>query len=207
MPAALRWVLLSLLALAFILVPFALFEDSIARWSRDFLRRDSSNGLAAAAIAALLACDVLLPVPSSLVATAAGYLLGLIPGAVVVWAGMTAGGLLGYALGREPARRLTRRFVGEAELKRAARAHERWGDWAIIVCRSVPVLAEASVVFAGVAAMPLPRFLLLLGLSNLAIALVYSAVGALALRTNSFLLAVFGAIALPALAMLLFRRK
>jgi membrane protein DedA with SNARE-associated domain len=86
-------------------------------------------------------------------------------------------------------------------------AHARWGDWAIIVCRSAPVLAEASVVFAGVAGMPLGRFLPLCGLSNLAIAFVYAFVGKFALEANSFLLAFFGAIALPGLAMLLFRRK
>jgi uncharacterized membrane protein YdjX (TVP38/TMEM64 family) len=207
MPPAVRWVLLTVLALAVILVPFLLYEQEIAAWAEEFLAGGQSKELIAAAIAGLLASDVLLPVPSSLVATAAGYLLGLVPGAAVTWAGMTVGALVGYALGSSPARRLTRRFVGEAELARASRAHERWGDWAIIVCRSVPVLAEASVVFAGVAAMPLPRFLFLTGLANLAIALAYAAVGALALEANSFLLAFAGAIVLPGLAMLLFRRR
>jgi uncharacterized membrane protein YdjX (TVP38/TMEM64 family) len=207
MPPVARWVLLSVLALALILIPFALYEESLAAWARDFVAGDRPKGLVAGAIAGLLASDILLPVPSSLVATASGYLLGFAPGAAVAWAGMTVGALVGYGLGSKPARRFTRRFVGEDELRRASRAHERWGDWAILVCRAVPVLAEASVVFAGVAGMPLARFALLTGLSNLAIAAAYAAVGAFALEANSFLLAFFGAIALPALAMLLLRGR
>jgi uncharacterized membrane protein YdjX (TVP38/TMEM64 family) len=207
MPPLARWALLSILALAVILVPFFLYEEGITAWARGVMQGGASKPAVAAAIAALLASDILLPIPSSLVATASGFLLGLVPGAAVTWAGMTVGALIGYALGRHPARRLTRRFVGGPELVRASMAHERWGDWSVIVCRSVPVLAEASVVFAGVAGMSLRRFLLLTGLSNLAIALAYAAVGALALEANSFLLAFFGAIALPAAAMLLLRRK
>ena len=207
MPAVLRWTLLSLLALTLILVPFALYDEAITAWAQDFVASERPKTAVAAVIGLLLASDVLLPVPSSLVATASGYLLGLLPGAAVAWAGMSVGALVGYALGSKPARSLTRRFVGDAELVRASMAHERWGDWAVIVCRSVPVLAEASVVFAGVAGMPLRRFLLLTGLSNLAIALAYAAVGALALEANSFLLAFAGAIIAPGLAMLLFRRK
>jgi uncharacterized membrane protein YdjX (TVP38/TMEM64 family) len=207
MPAAVRWVVLSLLALAIMLVPFFLYEGAIAAWTRELVDGRLSKTAAAAWIAALLASDVLLPIPSSLVATTSGYLLGLAPGAAVSWAGMMAGSLIGYALGRKPARRLTRRFVGDAELARASMAHARWGDWAIIVCRAVPVLAEASVVFAGVAGMRLGRFVLLTALSNLAIAAAYAAVGALALEADSFLLAFFGAIALPGIALLLPRRR
>ena len=207
MPPVARWVLLGLLALALILIPFFVFEQAITDWVQSVVESGRSKSAIAFVIAALLASDVLLPVPSSLVATASGYLLGLAPGAAVTWTGMTAGSLAGYLLGREPARKLTRRFVGHAELVRASMAHQRWGDWAVIVCRSVPVLAEASVVFAGVAGMPLRRFLLLTGLSNLAIATVYAAVGALALETGSFLLAFAGAIALPGAAMLLFRKR
>lgn len=207
MPPVARWIVLSLIALAVILVPFFLYEQAITEWVQTSVQSEQSKGFVAAAIGALLASDVLMPIPSSLVATASGYLLGLVPGAAVSWAGMTAGGLIGYLLGSKPARHLTRRFVGDAELVRASMAHERWGDWAIVVCRSVPVLAEASVVFAGVAGMPLPRFFWLTGLSNMAIAVVYAAVGAFALEANSFLLAFAGAIAVPAAAMLLFRKR
>ena len=151
-----RWALLSLLALAAILIPFVLWEAEISGWANRFLAGEASRGAVALVLGGLLASDVLLPVPSSLVSTTAGYLLGLAPGAAVSWLGMTAGALVGYFLGTRPARALTQRLVGEDELQRAQRIHERYGDWALIASRSVPVLAEASVVFAGVAGMPPP---------------------------------------------------
>ena len=79
----------------------------------------------------------------------------------------------------------------------------------IVVLRAVPVLAEASVVLAGLSEMPLRRFLFLTGLANLGIAATYAAVGAFAVEANSFLVAFAGSILLPGLAMLsarLFRR-
>ena len=53
--------------------------------------------------------------------------------------------------------------------------------------------------------MPFRRFLLLATLSNLGIALTYSAVGAYALKVESFLLAFGAAIAVPGVAMLIAR--
>jgi uncharacterized membrane protein YdjX (TVP38/TMEM64 family) len=148
-----------------------------------------------------------LPIPSSFVGTASGYLLGFWGGTLATWAGLSAGALIGYLLGNRLGRRLTRRFVGDEELQRVDRAREVLGDWVIIVFRAVPVLAEASTVFAGVAEMPLRRFFVLAALSNLGIALTYAGIGAYSVKTESFLVAFAGAIAIPGLAMLLARRK
>lgn len=197
---------MTLLALAVILIPFAIWEEPITRWVEAMIADESSRPLLGAILGGALAADVLLPIPSSLISTAAGYVFGLWSGALVSWLGMTAGALFGYALGAKPARSFTRRFVGDAELGRAQAAFARWGGWALVACRSVPVLAEASVVFAGVAGMSLGRFFVLVALANLAVALAYAAVGALALEANSFLLAFAGAILLPGAMMLLFRR-
>ena len=204
-PAA-RWTLLTLLALAIILIPFAIWEEPITAWVEAVLSDEGSQPLLGAILGGLLAVDVLLPIPSSLVSTAAGYAFGIPIGATVSWAGMTVGALVGYALGAKPARSFTRPFVGDAEMLRAQSAFQRWGGWALVACRAVPVLAEASVVFAGVAGMRFGRFLALTALANLAIGLVYAAVGALALEANSFLLAFLGAVLLPGAAMLLFRK-
>jgi membrane protein DedA with SNARE-associated domain len=78
----------------------------------------------------------------------------------------------------------------------------------MVLCRPVPVLAEASVVFAGLVHAPLGRFLRLTAFSNLGIALGYSAVGAFAGRehsTGAFLLAFLGALLLPGVFMVISR--
>jgi membrane protein DedA with SNARE-associated domain len=72
----------------------------------------------------------------------------------------------------------------------------------IVITRPVPVLAEASVLFAGMSRMPTGQFMLLTMLSNLGISAVYAAVGAFSANANSFLLAFAGSILIPLVAML-----
>ena len=204
-----RWSLLSLGLLLMIIAPFVIFEERITSWSEAIIDEQSSPMAASSAIVGLLAADILLPIPSSFVATASGYLLGLMYGTAATWAGLMAGALAGYVLGWRYGRAAALRFMGEAELERAARFRKRFGDWMIVMLRAVPVLAEASVVLAGLSEMPIRRFLILTGLANLGIAATYASVGAFAVEADSFLLAFAGSILLPGLAMLsarLFRR-
>ena len=195
-----RWAILAAILIAIVLVPFFLFEEQFNRFAAELARGEGSRWLAAGGIAGLLAADVLLPVPSSIVSTAAGVLLGFWRGAAVVFAGMTAGCLLGYAVGSRSSA-VARRIIGEDGLVRAADLVRRYGDWALVVCRPVPVLAEASVIFAGLAHAPFGRFVALTALANLGIAAGYSAMGAFSMRVESFLLAFAGALLVPGLAM------
>ncbi len=197
-----RLPLAGLFLLAAILIPFVIWEDAILAWTTRFTHAPGNAAAVAAGIAALLAADIVLPIPSSLLSTAAGALLGFLPGAVTSWTGMTVGSLAGYAMGKSS----SPRWLGEADRRRLERARNRYGDWIVIVLRPVPVLAEASCVFAGASAMPLRRFALLASLANLGISLAYAATGAFAASRESFLLAFAGAVTIPAIAMLLLRR-
>jgi uncharacterized membrane protein YdjX (TVP38/TMEM64 family) len=196
---AMRWALIWAVLIALVLVPFFLFEAQFNAFSERMVHGHTGVWLASASIFALLALDVVLPVPSSIVSTAAGVLLGFLRGAMVVWAGMMVGALLGYALGAR-ASGMARRFVGEDGLRRAESLVRRYGDWTIVMCRPVPVLAEASVIFAGLVQAPFARFLALTALSNLGIALGYAAFGAFSMRVDSFLVAFVGALLLPGIA-------
>jgi uncharacterized membrane protein YdjX (TVP38/TMEM64 family) len=195
-----RWALLWMAIVAVVLVPFFLFESQFNAFAADLTRGAVTPALAAAAISGLLAFDVLLPVPSSIVSTGAGALLGFPLGTAVVWGGMMAGCLVAYALGAR-ASGAAQRFVGAVSLERARRIGDRYGDWTIVICRPVPVLAEATILAAGLVRAPLGRVLLLAGAANLGIAAGYAAVGAYAMRVDSFLLAFVGAIAIPAVAL------
>ena len=155
-----RWSAPAVLLAAFILVPFALYEHEAEQAVAGYIaaqRGAQRSPAAALVLAALLCADVLLPIPSSLVAAASGFLLGWPRGALVNWLGLNAGAVLGYWIGSTAGRAALRSFVGERGLARAAGAHRRWGDWSLIVSRAVPVLAEAAVVFAGAARMPRAR--------------------------------------------------
>jgi uncharacterized membrane protein YdjX (TVP38/TMEM64 family) len=199
-----RWALIGLALLAFVLVPFVLFEERFNALAGEWTAAQGPS--AAIAIGALLALDIVLPIPSSVLSTAAGALLGFPLGTLVSTVGMTLASAAGYWLGTGTSAR-ARRFVGAASLERAQRLAERYGDWAVIVSRPVPVLAEASAVAAGLLRRPAGRFLLLSAAANLGISLAYAAVGAFAMSAGSFLWAFAGALLLPGLAMWLLRRQ
>ena len=201
-----RWAILWILLIGLVLLPFLLFEAQFNQFAEYITRSDTSRWLVGTAVFALLALDVFLPVPSSIVSTASGVLLGFAPGSAVVWGGMMAGCLLGYAVGVRGAN-ATRRFIGEDGIARASSLMQRYGDYTIVLCRPVPVLAEASVVFAGLVKSHYRRFVRLTAASNLGIAAGYAAVGAFSRRLDSyaFFIAFVGALLLPGLFILVSR--
>jgi uncharacterized membrane protein YdjX (TVP38/TMEM64 family) len=196
-----RWLIISIVVLAVILVPFVLFEESFNAAAERVMQRDTSGWYTATAVAALLASDVFLPIPSSVVAAAAGVGLGFAWGALAVWTGLSLSCAIGYAFGAWAAD-AAKRFVGDAGMARAGRLAARYGDYALVLCRPIPVLAEASVIFAGIVRRPLGRFTSLTMWANAGVAMGYAAIGAYSMRVDSFLLAFLGAMAVPALAML-----
>ena len=89
-----RWALLWGCSIGLVLLPFFLFEAQFNALAEQITRSGMSRSVAAGGIFALLALDVFLPVPSSIVATGAGVILGLAEGTAVVWGGMMAGCLI-----------------------------------------------------------------------------------------------------------------
>ena len=103
--SALGWSLLLLALLALILVPFFLFETALLDLAERLLQTGRSQPATAVAVFVLMLADVVLPVPSSVVATASGMLMGLAAGCLrPPGLAMQAGALLGYVLGSSAGR-------------------------------------------------------------------------------------------------------
>lgn len=198
-----KLLVLTLILLVLILVPFLIWEETMNAMADAFLQGNRP----AIMVVVLLAADVLLPIPSSVVSTASGYLLGFPFGLAACWAGMTLGSILGYVFGRYAGRSLVQRFLSEKEMADSAADFEKRGDWMLMISRPIPMLAEASVIMAGVLARPFPRFFAITALANAGISAVYAAVGAFSVTTHSFLFAFFGAIAVPFIAMRLRKHR
>jgi membrane protein DedA with SNARE-associated domain len=190
--------------LALILVPFFLFGDALTAWASLQLQ-GTNKWFLGFFIAALLASDIFLPIPASIVGTSAGVLLGFAGGVSAATTGMCVGAILGYAAGASAAGGILRKVVSERELLRASGLIDRYGAFALVLSRPIPVLAEASVVAAGVAKMPVSKFLVVSTLANLGVSAGYAAVGAFSYQKESFLLAFAGSIGVPAVAMALYR--
>jgi uncharacterized membrane protein YdjX (TVP38/TMEM64 family) len=169
-----RWAVLGVLLCAVIIVPFVIWEEALARVSRNWLEAPTNRAVVAVVAAALLAADLALPIPSSFVSAGAVAAVGPVLGALAIWVGMTLGALVGYTLGQTGGTLVVERFVGRSELERAERLTVRFGVAVLVVCRGVPVLAEASVLVAGAARMRLWTFLWVTSAANLGLAVAYA---------------------------------
>lgn len=201
------WILLVIGTLALIITPFMIWGDQVDEWTLKFLKSAGSRPfLTASVLGGLLASDILLPIPSSIVSTGCGILLGTAAGTITSLAGMIISCITGYWLGRAFGRPAAIRLVGGKDIEKFEEVSRRFGIWALVIARPVPVLAEVSILFAGISRVPFPRFMLVTSLSNLGISLGYAAIGSLAADLNSFLTAFFAGICLPGLFMLVTRR-
>jgi uncharacterized membrane protein YdjX (TVP38/TMEM64 family) len=193
-----RWAIIGTAVTVFIIGPFLVFGGQMEAWLMAFVYSARAHpGTSAFVLGGLLAGDIFLPVPSSIVSTTCGVVHGFIGGALVSALGMTVSCVAGYYAAKAMGRPLVARFVGARELSRLHQLEERYGDWIIIVARPIPVLAEASILFLGLGAMSFTRFIVLVTVSNLGISLVYAAAGAWSAGIQSFLPALAASIVLP----------
>jgi uncharacterized membrane protein YdjX (TVP38/TMEM64 family) len=153
----------------------------------------------------LLAADVLLPVPSSVVMVAHGTLFGAALGTLLSLIGNLGAVLLGWVAGRRGQHLLLGRDT-EAQMSRARRALDRWGPAAIIVTRPLPIIAETVTIMAGANGVRLIPVLVAGALGSLPLAIVYAIAGSAAATVVSTS-AVFAVLVALSLATLLIGRR
>jgi membrane protein DedA with SNARE-associated domain len=119
--------------------------------------------LALGNLGAPIGTEIVLPVAGALTAT--GHLQSLSFTIAVALAGELGGGSVGYAIGRFGGIPIIERYGKYIHFthERLMRVHgffERWGTFAIFVCRFLPVIRGIAAIPAGVAEMNLPLFYL-----------------------------------------------
>ncbi|MCX6599500.1 MAG: VTT domain-containing protein [Acidobacteria bacterium] len=187
---------------AFIVIPFLIWGDQLTSLIENSLNSSPTGTVAVVLCLVLLATDVVLPIPSSLVSTAAGYLLGFWGGVAASTMGMSLGCLLGYVLGDKLGTPLAARFINPQDFALISGRLQAAPYFWLVLLRPIPVLAEASCLVAGTAKVQASGFLLWTTVANLGISVVYAAVGSKAVEARAALVV---ALALPALMMLLAR--
>lgn len=200
------WLLAAIVALL-IIVPFVIWGDAVTEWFNVQIEAaQGRRGAAALVMFGLLASDIVIPVPSSLVSTCCGMILGFTRGFLVSFFAMCVSAAAGYLLGRFCSG-YARRMVGERDMAALARFQERNSGWWLLLLRPVPVLAEASVIFSGIGREPPGVAAVWVLLGNAVVSAVYAAVGAWSGSSESMLPAFAGTLAVTGLLMLIGRRK
>jgi uncharacterized membrane protein YdjX (TVP38/TMEM64 family) len=144
----------------------------------------------------LLAADVILPVPSSVVMVANGALFGVIGGTLLSVGGSTGAALIGFSIGRRGGP-LMARLVPPKERARADHLLSRWGGLAMVVTRPVPLLAETVAIMAGTSPLGWRQAALASFVGSLPPALLYALTGATTAALTSGVL-MFGLVLLVA---------
>lgn len=191
-PPAWKRALFVLLCAAIVpLVPFVLIGELPGeRW----LEAAGGDALAFGAMGgALLALDVLLPIPSSVIGALLGARLGFGLGFAFTFAGLCAGHAIGYGLGRL------------APTRYASDLPEAPSAAVVLLTRSVPVFAEAVALAAGATRMPAWLFFGSAACGNAAYAGVLAADGAALLPAGIAGPGMIVPLALPVIAFLLYR--
>jgi uncharacterized membrane protein YdjX (TVP38/TMEM64 family) len=184
-------------AIAVPVIPWILWGARLDHAVADWLDPLPPPAVLAAAEIGVLAADIILPVPSSLVATLGGASLGVAVGTLCGSVGLTIGSLAGWLLGRIAGRRS---FEALDAHERAAVAARRrtLGPLLVVVSRPMPIRAEAGALKAGAAGMTWPTFLAAAAPANGVIALAWSLAGAYGRNADSLQWVALAAVAVPA---------
>jgi uncharacterized membrane protein YdjX (TVP38/TMEM64 family) len=197
---------LVLAVLAVPIVPFVLLGGRLDESVQHFAE-STNRAEAAAVIIGVLAVDIFLPIPSSMISTLAGMKLGWLLGTLASWIGMTIGSTIGFAFARWFGPTFTRWFVKPTSLAQMHTLTERYGPRVIVLTRGLPILAEATVLLLGLERLAWRKFLPPLLLSNLGLSLVYALFGHFAAQWDATPLAIAVSILLPVLVAVVVQRR
>ena len=196
-----RTIALIAIVAAFVIGSKLLVENilglSLEPWARAWMADAGLSG--AAVVVGLLAVDIFIPVPSSIVMILSGAAFGVAWGSLLAFAGSIGGEWLGFELARRYGTSLSARIIGdEAERQRLNRILDQHGAAAIAVTRALPVVMETMSVVAGLSAMKRRTFLVASTLGTLPIVVVYAYAGAMSREMDSVVPAVVIVLAVAA---------
>ena len=202
-----RWGLLLLLVAGFVVGSKLLIENvlglSLEGMASQWLAAAGPGS--AAAIVMLLAADVFLPVPSSLVMVLSGAAFGTVWGSIFSLVGSIGGEWLGFELVRRYGRRASAALVGDEEVARLSTFFERYGTAAIVMTRPLPIVMETMSVVAGLSTMRRATFLIASLVGTIPIVVVYAYAGAKSREVGNLLPAVVMLVAVAGMAWLVYR--
>lgn len=153
-------------------------------WELRFTGAGAADGLADAgrwawlAGIGLLAADLVLPVPGTLVMSALGFLYGPAVGGLAAAVGSMLSGLCGYGIGRVIGEKAARKLLGDRDFEKGRILFAAGGTWWIALSRALPILPEALSCTAGLVRMPFARFCGALACGSLPVGFLFAWIGA-----------------------------
>ena len=118
------------------------------------------------------------PLPAFLITFANAALFGWVWGAVLSWtSSMVAAGIC-FGIAKYLGRDVVEKLTSKTALKSVDVFFERYGDYAIVVCRLLPFVSFDLISYAaGLTSMSFRRFMLATGIGQLPATIIYSYIG------------------------------
>jgi uncharacterized membrane protein YdjX (TVP38/TMEM64 family) len=157
-------------------------------------------------IVGVLAVDLFLPVPSSVVMILSGVAFGVPLGATLSFVGSLIGNLIGFETTRRYGHAVASSFIAEDELHRLHTLFERNGAVVILITRPVPVVMETTSLVAGLSGMRRSTFVAASAAGTIPVAILYAYAGAVTRAVGNVVPALVIMLAVGGGAWLLWRR-
>jgi uncharacterized membrane protein YdjX (TVP38/TMEM64 family) len=126
----------------------------------------------------VLMSDLFLPLPSTVIMSAIGYLYGTVSGGLIAAIGSFLAGSLGYWLCRLIGDHAARRILGERDYERSIKlSSSEIGIWVVMLSRWLPVFPEVISCLAGMTRMSALKFHLALFCGSLPLGFAYAYIG------------------------------
>ena len=198
-PLWIKFIFFSVVIFTTLVLPLTFLEPLLDSYGDIALDWAGSDKLLVSAIVILaLAADVILPVPNGLTNTFAGMSLGWAIASFVVWIGLNLGATIAYFIGRFAGEPIVKKIVGDREFTKAQTTLKDFNIIGLIISRPIPGFAELTAITAGLSKISFKAFFLVVGITNIGVAIIFSGIGAAAIENDSSYIAFFGIAILPA---------
>ena len=183
----------------FMLVTFLLFGKSIEGFVEGYFLNNDQKIQAIMIGGGLLALDPLLPVPNSIIATLIGSKFGFLVGTAINSVALIIAAILSYYIGLKGQKSLS--YWGKELPEDFTDWVKRNGIIAVLICRPVPILSEASLIISGASQVDIKRLFFWVCLAQIILAGLYAFIGAAGVQDGelNFAILLIGHIGIPAI--------
>jgi uncharacterized membrane protein YdjX (TVP38/TMEM64 family) len=164
------------------LIPFLIWGE----WFGEIFSREGAvtwlegyGSWAWAAGMVLLMLDIVLPLPSTVIVSALGYVYGTVWGGLIAAAGSFLSASVAYGVCRGMGRRAGVWIAGEKGLEEGEALFRSAGGWIVVLSRWLPLLPEVVSCMAGMSRMPARTFFPAVACGTIPMGFTFAAVGRL----------------------------
>jgi uncharacterized membrane protein YdjX (TVP38/TMEM64 family) len=170
-----KWQLIPIIIFIAVMVGWLVLEVSGAISLEHFVQGLSREELLVSAIliVLLLAVDLFVPIPSTLVMPLAGHMFGVLPGTVLVTTGSMLLSVMGYFIGKTGRHLLIQKVISLKEVEKMDQWMKQYGKWPLLLSKALAMMAETVSVTCGIARMSFVPYLLLSFAGTLPVCFLY----------------------------------